>query len=68
MDKSDMIYNVCKENQKDIKEIIKIMPTLQTKKNCEEIRKQKKSIFSGNLKYIITTIIALSAILLAIFL
>lgn len=63
-----MIYNVCIENQKDIKEIRKIMPELQTKKNCQEIRKEKKSIFSGNLKYIITTMIALAAVIIAIIL
>lgn len=63
-----MIYNVCIENQKDIKEIMRIMPELQTKKDCQEIRKEKKSIFSGNLKYIITTMIALAAVIIAIIL
>jgi len=67
MEKIDMIYNTVIENQKDIKDILSVMPNLQTQEKCEEIRKENKNIFKGNLKYIITTFIALGAVIIAIF-
>lgn len=66
MEKIDMIYDICQENQKDIKEIAKAMPNMQTKEDCEKIRKENKNIFSGNMKYIITIVIAASAVIVAI--
>lgn len=59
MEKEDIIIGLIRENNEDTKEILKIIPTLQTKKDCEIIRKNNNEKRGKNLKYLITTIIAL---------
>ena len=55
-----------KENRKDTKKILTILPTLQTKENCKNIINNKKEKKSVKLKYLITTFVAVSAVIISI--